>query len=441
MLRLVANKGITAMIKVLRLSCLALATVALAWVPSMSTAALSQPDVVSVNPVDYTPQLVRADNEPKPRVDAMAQRGSTLYAGGLFSRAESADGRQTYPRRNLMAFNATTGAMSSGFAPNVDGNVFAVEATADAVYIGGSFASVDGTSRPAIAKLDPVTGALDTRFAPPFKGGRINEIKLVNGRLIVGGTPGRKLMALDPATGRNTGYINLPIRDKIPNAWGGVAVYQFAVNPAGTQLIATGNFQTVDGKSRTRFFMVDLGTGAATLNPWYYDAFAKPCTSTHPRRIAYLQGVDYAPNGSYFVVTATGQIPKSGDVGVTVCDGAARFEVANDTKPTWINYTGGDSVWSAAATGSAVYVQGHFQWLDNPNGYASQCPTGETCASRRGVGAINPVSGKALSWNANKPAQIGGKDFLATTDGLWIGSDSIRIHGEPHRGIGLMPLQ
>ncbi len=412
----------------------------IAAAPAVSAASIYQPDVVSDNPADWTPQLVYPGTGPKPRVDAMAQLGSTLYAGGLFTDVKAIDG-STYARKNMMAFNAATGSVSTAFKPTVDGNVFAVEATAEGVYIGGSFTSVNGVSRPAIAKLNPVTGALDTSFSPPFKGGRINEIRLVDGRLIVGGSPGRKLMALNPTTGRNTGYIRLPVTDKIPGAWGGVAVYQFAVNPAGTQLVATGNFRTVDGQPRTRFFMVDLGQSTATLSRYYYNAFAKPCTSTHPRRIAYLQGVDYSPDGSYFVVTATGQIPFKDDRGVTVCDAAARFNVSSDTTPAWINYTGGDSVWSTAATGSAVYVQGHFQWLDNPNGSASQCPVGETCASRRGAGAIDPVSGKALPWNPDKPAQIGGKDFLATSGGLWIGSDSVKIKGEPHRGIGFMPLR
>ncbi len=417
-----------------------LAAASLLAAPAVSTASIYQPDVVSDNPVDWTPQLTYDGTGPRPRVDAMAQTGSTLYAGGLFSGVQDAAGR-IHSRTNMMAFDASSGDVRGTFRPAVDGNVFAVEAAADAVYIGGSFKSVNGTPRPAIAKLDPVTGALDPSFNPPFKGGRVNEIKLLDGRLIVGGSPGRKLIALNPATGKNTGYIRLPIKDKISGSWGGVAVYQFAVNPAGTQLVATGNFRTVDGQARTRFFMVDLGQNNATLSPWYYDAFAKPCTSTHPRRIAYLQGVDYSPNGSYFVVTATGQIPVKDDRGVTVCDAAARFDVADDTKPAWINYTGGDSVWSTAATGSAVYVQGHFKWLDNPNGSASKCPENETCAFRRGAGAIDPVSGKALPWNPNKPARIGGKDFLATTAGLWIGSDSVKIKREPHRGIGLMPLR
>ena len=34
-----------------------------------------------------------------------------------------------------------------------------------------------------------------------------------------------------------------------------------------------------------------------------------------------------------------------------------------------------------------------------------------------------------------KPAAIGGKNFLATPDGLWVVSDSQYFNGEQHRGI------
>jgi hypothetical protein len=123
-----------------------------------------------------------------------------------------------------------------------------------------------------------------------------------------------------------------------------------------------------------------------------------------------------------------------------VCDASARFDTAvtHPDRPVWINYTGGDSVWATAITGAAVYVQGHFQWLDNPDGIGSH--DGGGASRRRGVGAIDPDSGLALPWNGDKPASMGGKDFLATPSGLWIVSDSLRFHGEYHHGIAFCPL-
>jgi hypothetical protein len=214
-----------------------------------------------------------------------------------------------------VAFDASTGVVRS-FAPDINGRVYALAAHGDSVYIGGKFGTVSGVSRPNLVKVDATTGAVDT------------------------------------------GYVNLPIADPLPNAWGNVAVYAMAINPAGTQLVATGNFRTVAGQPRSRLFVADLGATSATLSPWYYDGFAEPCSSTNPRRIAYLQGVDYSPDGSYFVVVSTGQISRPGDLGETVCDAAGRFDLADDSQPVWINYTGGDSLWSVAATGPAVYVQG-----------------------------------------------------------------------------------
>ena len=211
-----------------------------------------------------------------------------------------------------------------------------------------------------------------------------------------------------------------------------------AVNPAGTKLVATGNFMRVAGVARSRFFMADLTGGQATLDPWYYPRFASACSSTHPRRIAYLQGIDFSPDGTHFSVAATGQIPRPGDRFETVCDGVGRFAMSDDSEPQWINYTGGDSVWAVSETGAAVYTQGHFQWLDNPFGFASQ--DGGGAARRLGIGAINPTTGRALPWNPAKPASIGGRALVATNAGLWVGSDSLRFGGEPRRGIAFAPL-
>ena len=191
-------------------------------------------------------------------------------------------------------------------------------------------------------------------------------------------------------------------------------------------------------------------TGRASLDDWYYPGLGKACSTSAPRRVANLHGVDFSPDGSYFVVVATGQIPaRRSDIwhptgtnapNTTVCDGAGRFDMSDDTKPRWINYTGGDSVWAVAATGPAVYVQGHFQWFDNWDGHASQCPAGDTCARRRGIAALNPVTGRALPWNGDKPAKQGGKVLLANGAGLWVGSDSEHFHHEAHRGLAFCPL-
>jgi hypothetical protein len=214
-------------------------------------------------------------------------------------------------------------------------------------------------------------------------------------------------------------------------------VVRFAINPARTRLVAVGNFTRVSGEPRWRAVMVNLGKKQARLNRWSYRHFKNSCADG--KAPVYLRDVDFSPNGSYFVVVATGFVPRAGGIGRDVCDAAARFEtsVKRPTVPTWVNYTGGDSLYSVAATGAAVYVQGHQRWLDNPDGRNS---AGPTAVERKGIGAIDPVTGLALSWNPSKTRGVGGKDLLATRTGLWVGSDGTEFGGEVRARIAYCPL-
>jgi hypothetical protein len=150
--------------------------------------------------------------------------------------------------------------------------------------------------------------------------------------------------------------------------------------------------------------------------------------------------VDFGPDGSYFVLASSGgSFNLASQVGTFLCDAASRFETENSSpsKPTWINYTGGDTLHSIAATGSAVYVQGHQRWMENPQGQNS---AGPGAVERSGIAAISPVTGHVLSWNPGKDREVGGKRFLVTPAGLWVGSDGRRFAGETHWGIAFLPL-
>ncbi|QZY29303.1 hypothetical protein [Nocardioides coralli] len=421
--------------RVRRLAVAGLAATVAVVVAPVAAADIPHPTVVIENPVNHTPELVAVPGTAKPIVDAIAVSGDTVFAGGRFTRVSH--GTDTYDRTNVVMFDADTGAVSPA---NLDANnrVWAMATIGNWVYIGGQFTAIGGTSKRSVVRVDATTGEIDPGFTSAVKG-RVNALEAApNGLLYVGGSFSKRLVALDPVTGADTGAFDLTIADPIPGAWGSVSIIGMSVNTAGTKLVATGNFRQVDGQARSRFFMADISGTDAVLDDWYYPRFASSCSSTHPRRIAYLQGIDFAPTDDYFVVVATGQIPLSGDKHETVCDGAGRFDMDDDTQPQWINYTGGDSVWGVSVTGAAVYVQGHFQWLDNPDGWASM-PRGDA-VRRLGIGAIDPGSGLALDWDPAKKAQIGSQALVATPDGLWVGSDSTHFAGEPHRGIAFVPL-
>ena len=405
----------------------------------IASAAIEQPAVVIENPVNYTPHIQPDAQFSRPAAFSVEQLGNTVFVGGRFNLATDGWRTVTYERHNLMAFDASSGEMRQ-FAPNVNGDVWAIEASADAIYIGGRFTTIDGVYRPAIAKLDPVTGAVDPAFQPTISSGRVSEIKLVDGRLLIGGSFTKKLSALNPLTGKNTGFIDAAISGSLPLSTDKVEVFKFTVNPAGTRLVAIGNFTTVNGINRQRAFMLNLDPSGDSLSDWYYTPLDRKCKTNTGNRIAYLQDVDFSPDGSYFVFAATGYIPQTtAEIGTAVCDAAARFEtdVLAPTAPTWINYTGGDTLHAVEVTGAAVYVSGHSRWLDNPYGADS---AGPGALVRWGGGSINPVTGKANAWDPIQKHAIGGYNFLATDAGLWIVSDGQHFAGEYHRGIAFTPL-
>ncbi len=403
-----------------------------------ATAGVSQPRVVRANPVNYTPDLVpdSAVSHPVGYAVEQSSDGTTMYVGGQFDAVQDAALHPAISRRNFVAFGARDGAISSRIAPVFDGPVWAIRASGDALYVAGAFTTVNGIARKAVVKLSAKTGAVDPTFTPPaWKYAIGYDLRVVGNRVIVGGTFPGALVALNRTTGADTGYLRLGIRGSETSATNEPThVYRFAVNPAGTRLVAIGNFLA----PHPRAFMVDLGAAKATLDKWYYAGLANSCARAEDYP-AYLRDVDFSPSGSYFVMVSTGFLAQPGGVGRDLCDAAARFEtgVAHPARPTWINYTGGDTLHSVVVTGAAVYVQGHQRWLDNPTGQNS-CTT--QCVPRPGIGAINPVTGRALPWNPTKTRNVGGRDLLATSAGLWVVSDGSKIGHEYHYGIALMPL-
>ncbi len=401
-----------------------------------SAGPVGQTAVVSENPANFTPRVLADSSVSQPTVVALAERKNTIFAGGRFRSVASADGSSHYTRNNLVGFSSTTGAVLP-FAPNVDGTVWAIESRGKALYIGGNFTHVNGIARPGLAKINAISGKVITTFAPTFSPGTITEVRMARGRLIVGGTYHGRLRAFDPKTGRDTGYLRLAVQGSVAGNAGQTDVYRFAVSPNKRRLVAIGNFTSVGGAERWRAAMLNLGKNRAKLNAWSYAPLKRPCAAASLPN--YLKDVDFAPNGSYFVIVATGFVPQSGGVGTDVCDAAARFDmgVPNPAAPTWINYTGGDTLHSVAISGAAVYVQGHQRWLNNPNGadYA-----GPGAVDRPGIGAINPSTGLALAWNPGKTRGVGGKDMLLTASGLWVGSDGEYFGGEYHPRIAFAPL-
>lgn len=403
-----------------------------------ATASIDQPSVTSEIPFKKTPHAVDDDVVANAAVHTLTQVGSVMYAGGQFHSVQYPARTKTTTRDNLFSFDVATGRPTT-WSPQVNGQVFRTLYVAPYLYVGGSFTSADGVAGRLVRyRVDSGTPVIDTAWRAERVTAPVTDLDYTGGRLIVAGSFKKRLVALDPATGRDTGYLRLDIAGTVKaNGAGPTAVYRIAISPDGSRLVAIGNFATVATVSRPRAFMADLDTDSASLAAWRYRPLKNVCRATSLS--AYLRDVDFSPDGSYFVLVATGGMPTTATgVGRDICDATARFEtaIADPIRPSWINYTGGDTLHSVAAVGSAVYVGGHQRWLDNPEGRNS---AGPGAVSRKGIGAIDPVSGKALAWNPTKTRGVGTKFIYPTADGVWFGSDGRRFAGRVHDSIAFTP--
>jgi hypothetical protein len=219
------------------------------------------------------------------------------------------------------------------------------------------------------------------------------------------------------------------------------AVVEMDADAAGSRLVVIGNFRRVGGLLRQQIAMIDLPT--ASVSGW--------STTRYPNDVAgtaqafkcsqvfgtQMRDVEFSPDGSYFVVVTTGGAPDHNTT--SLCDTAARWATAGraNAVETWKNCTGGDTLYSVATTGVAIYVGGHQRWLDNCGGRDSAVP-GSFAAS--GIGAINPTTGAAIrTWNPGRTRGVGAEELVATVEGLYIGSDTTSLGGEYHARLGLFP--
>jgi hypothetical protein len=417
-----------------RLSAVAalLAAVGLAGVAPAS-ADVAQSAVVSTNPVDYTPHVLDGT------VWAVAVVGDAVVVGGSFTKVANSTGAQTYSRRNVFAYGLNDGAIRP-FAPVVDGAVYALAPGASStVYLGGAFKTLGGVAQRGLGRVALANGARVASFGAKINWGDVRAITVQGMRMYVGGTFSAingvsrvALARLNSGTGAvDTAFdarLTAPGLDR-------TRVEHFDVTPDGKRLVAVGALLKANGLDRTQLVVYDTSGSAATVANWYTNAYKPQCM---PGFDTYLRQVKFSPDGAYFVVVATGRQSAPGKL----CDSAVRFNVAGTGlhNPVWTQLTGGDSLYSVAVTGAAVYVGGHQRYLDNPYGSDTGGP-GPGAVARPGIGALNPLTGKALSWNPTRiPRGVGVRALVSTPTMLIVGSDTEQLGREYHARIGMFPV-
>jgi hypothetical protein len=415
-------------------------TTALASVASAARApAARQPAAtghVSPVPAEGTPSL--ATTGTVERVRQIVQCGGTMYAVGAFTAIEW-DGK-TYFRHNAFSFSATSPFRIKSWNPDVNGEVnsVALTPTCGLAWLGGTFTKVAGTSVSNIAEVSASTGAVVTSW-PHSANDTVSTILYPgNGHLLVGGDftsingSGRNFYAsLNPTTGRDDGYLNLTIAGHYVfpgSGFNNTRIYNQQLSPLRNHVLVEGVFTSVAGQSRQQIFMLNLGASHGTVSAWNSSEFSQHCADKHP---FYIEAAAWSTDQSTVYIASTGFRPFDWNGSfpfTTLCDAAAAFPATQTggLHHKWVNYTGCDSLYSAATDSSTVYVGGHQRWLDNSRG-CNQAGPGAIPAP--GLAGLTPGGSLLTNFSGTRGLYrrargLGADDMLRTSAGLWIASDN-----------------
>jgi hypothetical protein len=139
----------------------------------------------------------------------VVQPDGKVLLGGDFTTL-SPNGGATVTRNRIARLNAN-GTLDAAFNPNASGFVAAIAVQADGkILVGGSFTTIGGATRNRIARLDATTGLADS-FDPNANNtvsaiavqpdGRVLVGGLFSGANSIGGQTRNRIARLDPITG------------------------------------------------------------------------------------------------------------------------------------------------------------------------------------------------------------------------------------------------
>jgi hypothetical protein len=412
---------------------------------------------VSATPPTSTPHLLAT--APAENIRQLVQCGGTMYAVGSFTQIKR--NSTVYTRHNVFSFSATSPFTVTSWAPDVNGIVdsiaFSGTSCADA-YLGGKFTAITpagattGTTVKDIAEISTSTGKVVTAFAHSASA-QVETLISYKTHIIAGGydttingsTADPYLTSLNSTTGKDDGFVKLNISGNYQYAGvasNGTRVYNQALSHSGTLDLVMGDFTSVGGLGRQQIFMLNLAGTKAAVTAWTSPEFDGSSTS-YPYQCAdsepfYIQAASWSPDDSTVYIGNTGYHPFNVPVSDPVtkqptprtglCDAAVAFPSTQaSVLHKWINYTGCDSLFAAAADASAAYFGGHERYSQNP----SDCDAlGPGAFPAAGMEGLTPSSGALLLNSAGTSGRytrsrgLGADDMLVTSAGLWVGSDN-----------------
>ncbi|WP_445338045.1 PKD domain-containing protein [Clavibacter sp. CFBP 8614] len=326
-----------------------------------------QPAVADTVPVEpATPTTVSADALPTVQIDGVVWTqevvGDTVFVGGSFATAQpagAAPGVGAVPRSNLLAYDIRTGALITSFAPVVNGQVKAIEASPDGkrIYIGGTFTSVNGVNKYRVAALDPVTGQVIGSFTAGTNAS-VSTIVATASTVYIGGafssigkSVRSRIAAVNASNGVETAFA--------PTTSDGT-VTSMVISPDGQKLVLGGSFTSLNGSSDPGYGLGAVSTATGRNLPWGINSLVR--NAGKDAAITSLTSDSDSVYGTGYTYGKTGNL-----------EGAFRADWATGTT-TWVEDCHGDTH-SAVPFGDTVYVAGHPHYCGNVGGFGQTEPT------------------------------------------------------------------
>lgn len=428
-----------------------LATAPVSAATATTTAAPAGP--VTGKPPANLPHLLTGP--PAANIRQLVQCGGTMYAVGSFTQIKR--NSTVYNRNNIFSFSATPPYQVTSWAPNISGTinsiVFSGTNCANA-YIGGHFTIAINGSKPAknIAEISTTARKVIATFAHNASA-QVDTLTGYQGHIIAGGhytsingsAANPYLTSLNNSTGKDDGFVHLNISGNYN--YPGVAsnptrVYNQALSHSKRLDLVMGDFTSVGGVGRQQIFMLNFATRpTATVTGWtspefdgsagnidQQGGFPYQCVDSEP---FYIQSAAWSADDSTVFIGDTGFHPWNISENVLphpgLCDAAAAFPATQaSVLHKWVNYTGCDSLFSAAADASAAYFGGHQRWSQNQNGCGA---AGPEAVANNGLEGLSPGTGLTLVNSGGQSLYTrsrgqGADAMLVTGSGLWIGSDN-----------------
>lgn len=274
-------------------------------------------------------------------VRALAHSGTHIYVGGEFTHYKG------QAANHLAKIDAATCTLDSAFDTSVGTNalVSSLALSGTALYIAGEFLTYRDSPALYLAKVDALSGALDTTFTQSsgVEGLSVRSVVATADAVYIagpfdtyrGGQPAHGLAKLDPVTGA------LDTQFTQAGPFGG---YGYALAIDGSSLYAVGQLLTYRGQTVGRLIKVDTTTGALDTQFSRADSFnSEPSAVAVSGSSVYVGGIFSSYRG-----TAVNNFVK---LDKTTGDLNPRFDVG--TGPD-------DIVLTIAAADSSVYVGGRF---------------------------------------------------------------------------------